>query len=99
MKDLKKIKFSLWLADLLSRILLYQSTYTKKVLKHFYMDKTHPLSNPMVVRSLNVEKDSFHPKEDSKAILGPEVPYLSVISALMYLANCTRPDISFLVNC
>ena len=24
------------------------------------MDKTHPLSSPMVVRSLNVKKDPFH---------------------------------------
>jgi hypothetical protein len=27
-----------------------------------------------------------------------EVPYLSVIGALMYLANCRRPDIAFAVN-
>ena len=30
--------------------------------------------------------------------MGPEVPYLSAIGALIYLANCTRPDISFSVN-
>nr|GEV65501.1 reverse transcriptase [Tanacetum cinerariifolium] len=33
-----------------------------------------------------------------KDVLGPEVPYLSTIGALMYLTNCTRPDISFAVN-
>ena len=27
-----------------------------------------------------------------------EVPYFSVIGALMYLVNCTRPDIAFAVN-
>ena len=31
-------------------------------------------------------------------MLGPKVPYLSAISALMYLANCTRPDITFSIN-
>jgi hypothetical protein len=30
--------------------------------------------------------------------IGTEVPYLSVIGALMYLANCTKPDIAFAVN-
>ena len=31
-------------------------------------------------------------------LIGPEVPYLSVIGALMYLASHTRPDITFVVN-
>ena len=62
------------------------------------MDKTHPLSSPMVVRSLDVKKDPFRPCEKGEELLGSEVPYLSVIGALMYLANCTRPDIAFSVN-
>ncbi|XP_070667760.1 secreted RxLR effector protein 161-like [Malus domestica] len=33
-----------------------------------------------------------------RRILEPEVPYLSAIGALLYLAQCTRPDISFAVN-
>ena len=33
-----------------------------------------------------------------RSILGPEVPYLNAIGALMYLAQCTRPDIAFAVN-
>lgn len=52
----------------------------------------------MVVRSLDVKKDHFHPRENNEEILGPEVPYLCAIGALMYLANCTRPDIAFSVN-
>ena len=32
------------------------------------------------------------------APISPEVPYLSVISVLMYLANCIRPNIAFSVN-
>ena len=57
------------------------------------MDKTHPLSTPMVVRSLEVSKDSFRSQEENEEPLGPELPYLSTIGALMYLANATRPDI------
>ena len=54
--------------------------------------------SPMVVRSLEVNKDPFRPKEENEELFGPEVPYLSAIGALMYLANCTRPDIAFSVN-
>jgi hypothetical protein len=100
MKDLGKTKFCLGLQieHLPDGILIHQSTYTEKVLKHFHMDKAHPLSTPMVVRSLDVKKDPFCPQEVGEETLGPEVPYLSAIGALMYLANFTRPDIAFSVN-
>jgi hypothetical protein len=52
----------------------------------------------MIVRSLEADKDPFRPKEEDEQGLGPEVPYLSAIEALMYLANCTRPNIAFAVN-
>ena len=62
------------------------------------MIKAHPLKTPMAVRSLEMDTDPFRPKSDDEKSLGPEVPYLSAIGALMYLANCTRPDIAFAVN-
>ena len=62
------------------------------------MDKAHPLSYPMAVGSLDVKKDPFHPYEKGEELLGPKVPYLSVIAALMYLANYTRLDIAFFIN-
>jgi len=66
MKDLGKTKFCLGLQikHFQNRILVYQSTYIKKVLKHFYMEKAHPLSTPMVVHHLMWKKDHFHPQED-----------------------------------
>ncbi|KAM1401329.1 hypothetical protein ACFX2F_028484 [Malus domestica] len=45
-----------------------------------------------------MQRDPFRPKEDDEEILELEVPYLSAIGALLYLAQCTRPDISFAVN-
>ena len=61
MKDLGKTKFCLGLQIeyFPNGVLVYQSTYIKKVLKRFYIDKAHSLSSPMVVRSLDVKKDSF----------------------------------------
>ena len=54
MKDLGKTKycFTLQIEHLPEGIFVHQSTYLKKVLEKFYMDKSHPLSTPMVIRSL-----------------------------------------------
>ena len=100
MKDLGKTRFCLGLQieHLPEGILVHQMTYTKKVLERFNMSKAHPLKTPMVVRSLDEDKDPFRPRSEDEKVLGPEVPYLSAIGALMYLANCTRPDIAFAVN-
>ena len=91
MKDLRKIRYCLGLQIEygLNGVLIHQSSYTEKVLKRFYMDKSHPLSSPMVVRSLEVTKDPFRPKEENEELLCPEVPYRSAIGALMYFANYT----------
>jgi len=79
-------------------VFVHQEACIMKVLKRFNMDKSHSLCTPMVVRSLDVDKDPFRPQEKDEELLGLEVPYLSVIGALMYLANYTRPDIAFAVN-
>ena len=95
MKDLGRTKFCLGLQIeyLKNGIFIYQETYVRKVLERFYMDKSHPLCTPMVVRSLEEDKDPFRPREmreeGNEEILGPKVPYLSAIGALMYLVNHT----------
>ncbi|GKC99060.1 retrovirus-related pol polyprotein from transposon TNT 1-94 [Tanacetum coccineum] len=72
MKDLGKTKFCLGLQieHLKNRILVHQNAYTEKLLKRFYMDKSNPLSTPMVVRTLDVEKDPFRPPDDDEEMLG-----------------------------
>jgi len=37
-------------------------------------------------------------KKNDEELLGSEVSYLSVIRALMYFANYTRPDIEFVID-
>jgi hypothetical protein len=86
MKDLGNTQFCLGLQlDVLpTGILLHQMTYTEKILKQFNMHLAHPLSSPMVVRSLERDKDVYGKRCEHEPILGPETPYLSAIGALMY---------------
>ena len=100
MKDLGKTRYclSLEIEHCSDEILVHQLNYTQNVLRRFNEDKAKPLSTPMVVRTLDAKLDLFHPKEDDEEILEPEVPYLSAIGALLYLTQCTRPDIFFAVN-
>ena len=66
------------------------------MLRHF--DKVKPPSTPMIVRSLDPKNDPLRSKDDDEDVLEGGVPYLSTIGALLYLTQCTRPDISFAVN-
>ncbi|KAM1882388.1 hypothetical protein ACFX13_003885 [Malus domestica] len=100
MKDLGKTRYclSLKIEHCSDGILVHQLNYTQKVLRHFNEDKAKPSSTPMVIRTLDAKRDPFRPKGDGEEILEPEVPYLSAIGALLYLAQCTRHDISFAMN-
>jgi hypothetical protein len=51
------------------------------------MNKTHPLSTPMVDWSFDVKNKHFHLQEEDEEILGLKAPYLSAIDTLMYLAK------------
>jgi hypothetical protein len=42
------------------------------------MDKSYHNKTPIVVRSLEIGKDPFKPRDIGEKMLGPEIPYLSV---------------------
>jgi hypothetical protein len=100
MKDLGKTKFflRLQLEHLCTGILVHQSAYVQKILEKFNMDKAYPSKTRMVIRALEKDTGPFRPHQEGEEVLGSEYPYLSVIRALMYLANNTRLDIAFTVN-
>ena len=81
MKDLGRTKFwlGLQIEYLNSGVFVHQETYITKVLKRFYMDKSHPLCTPMVLRSLDMDKDPFRHQEKDEEQLGLEVSYLTAI--------------------
>ena len=45
-----------------------------------------------------MKNDTFRLCEKSEELLGPKVSYFNAIDVLMYLVNCTRPNIVFPVN-
>ena len=63
MKDLGRTKLclNLQIEHLTNSIFVHQSAYIEKVLKRFCMDEAHPLRTLMVIRSLDVNKNSFLP--------------------------------------
>jgi Ca2+-binding EF-hand superfamily protein len=75
MKDLgiTKLCLGLQIEHFYNDIFVHQSNYIQKMLKRFNMDKTHTLSTPMIIRSLNVKKDPYQLRENIKKTLGPEV--------------------------
>ena len=75
MNDLCQTKFflGLQLEHLPIGILIHQSAYIQKILEKFNMDKAYPSKTPMVVRSLDMNKDQFKPRDENKELLGPEV--------------------------
>jgi hypothetical protein len=67
-------------------------------IREIQYDKAYSSKIPMVVRALEKKTDPFRPRQEGEEVLGSEYSYLSVIGALMYLANNTGPDINFAVN-
>jgi hypothetical protein len=67
-------------------------------LEKFNIDKVYPSKTLIVVRALEKDTDPFWLHQEGEEVLDSEYSYLSVIGALMYLANNTRLDITFTVN-
>ena len=68
---------------------LFVNQLAQKIFKRFYMDKSHLLSTPMIVRLLNVKRGSFDPRKGNEKVFSSEIPYLSARRALIYFANNT----------
>ena len=100
-KDLGDLKYCLGLeiSNTEREIKVNQKGYIKKLLEKYRMrDASKFCKTPMVVRSLTPESDVFGPRITDEDKLGDGYPYREIIGALLYLANGSRPDISFAVS-
>jgi len=74
-------------------ISLSQKQYILDVLERYKMSDCHPVSTP-IDPGLRLEKDTSASTPEDMAAM-KEIPYLSAVGALMYLAVSTRPDIAY----
>ena len=77
-------------------MLLVQEKYAGDVAKRFKMEGSKTVSAPMELGThLNISQQPVTDEERSEMV---NVPYRSAIGSLMYLATCTRPDLSTSVS-
>ena len=72
-------------------IQVHQRHYLDTVLAVHNCDEWKPVVNPS--RKISLSKEHA-PKTDEERERMKNVPYRQIVGSLMYLANCTRPDIS-----
>lgn len=84
-------------------IQLSQTNYIDKILRRFNFDRMHGQRTPMVTAQVaNRERKMRETANDeltlSETSTPKNAPYREAVGSLLYLANATRPDISYAVN-
>ena len=75
-----------------------QEKYAQEVVKKFGMGEAKVASTPFEHGSgMGLAEAGSSAGEGSPAGMG-DIPYRSVVGSLMYLAVCTRPDLSMAVS-
>lgn len=91
MKDLGKLKKFLGIdfKQSVGQVTMTQETYVNKILSRFGMQECRPRETPC--------ESKLEYTDDAKKLEEPRV-YREAVGSLIYLATCTRPDLSFVVS-
>lgn len=83
-----------------NHMIINQPKYIEQMLEKFNMAECKPQSTPMVTRQVTNRNRRKEANEENDNLVTEitGAPYREAIGSLMYLANATRPDISFAVN-
>ena len=79
-------------------ILVHQAGFVTKLAQKFNVSADKRVTTPLLQRQLDFDqpiKDPYRPAATDEALVGSDIPYLSAIGCLIFLANTTRPDIAF----
>ena len=76
---------------------MVQTQYAKDIVKRFNMEKSKCILQVPILPKTKFTSDDC-PTDQAEIDHMKKVPYRSAIGSLMYLATCTRPDISYAVS-
>ena len=68
------------------------------MLKKFGFENTHPVATPMVTSQVANRERKLREQDENNLVSVPNRSFREMVGSLLYLANCTRPDISYAVN-
>ncbi|TPX30028.1 DNA-directed DNA polymerase [Synchytrium microbalum] len=77
---------------------IHQSKMVSKILEIVNLEYTTPCDTPLQVRNVLYGHDIYRALKDDEEVWPYNTAYRSYIGMLSYLANTTRPDISFSVS-
>lgn len=78
------------------KIFLDQTNYIENILVKFRMDSCNPVSTPSDANQ-KLTKEMSPTTEEEKQQMS-NIPYQEAVGSILYLTQCTRPDISFAIS-
>ena len=70
-------------------VFLHMTSYTNRLLEKFAMSEAHPVSTPLIVRTLKPDQDEYGPRREDEAILPSEYPYITAVMSMSWLSDQT----------
>ena len=100
MKDLgvakKILGKEIYMDRQVGKLYLTEKSYIEKVLEHFGMKESKPVSTSLATHfKLSLD---LSPQSEEEERYMSQVPYASAVGSLMYAMVCTHPDISHAVS-
>jgi hypothetical protein len=77
-------------------IFINQQSFIIKMLEKFNLQNCNPTRTPSITQE-GEQKAKRRKLNDSELDIS-KIPFRQAVGSLLYLANCTRPDITFIVN-